>query len=107
MKKTSIASLQERLAGWVYWDAAAYELGATLGFWPEYGAPFDHDTWHGAKSIIREPNPLGDTLFALLNSLVAIRALEYESPNDNKEAVGKYRWNPKYKGPADIISTLE
>lgn len=106
MKKTSIASLKERLGNWVHWDAAAYELGATLGFWPEYGAPYDHDTWHGAKVIIRESNPLGDALFSFLNSLVDIGALEYQHPNDNREGIVKYRWNPEYKGPADIISVL-
>lgn len=106
MKKSSIASLKERLSGWVHWDAAAYEIGATLGFWPEYGAPYDHDTWHGAKNIIRESNPLGDAIFAFLKALVDIGVIEYQHPNDNREGVGKYRWNPEYKGPADIISIL-
>jgi hypothetical protein len=56
VKKTSIASLQERLAGWHDWDGASYEVGACLGFWPEFGAPIGEDHWNGVKGVIWSRN---------------------------------------------------
>lgn len=106
MKKSSIASLQERLAGWTSWDIAAYHLGACLGFWPEFGAPGDatgpFDSWHGVKGVMWSANTLGDAMYAFLEALVQEGALERHDEPDIE-----YRWNPKYKGCADIISTLE
>jgi hypothetical protein len=106
MKKTSIASLQERLAGWTDWDGASYHLGACLGFWPEFGAPGDatgpFDPWHGVKGVIWSSNPLGNTLATFLEGLVKIGALERRDEPDIQ-----FRWNPKYKGPADLVSILE
>lgn len=101
MKKTAIASLKERLTGWTSWDIAAYQVGACLGFWPEFGAPPGHDPWHGIKNIICETCPLSGMLYAFLQSLAKEGCLEsHEEPDI------KYRWNPNYKGAADIISTL-
>lgn len=106
MKKSSIASLQERLAGWTSWDIAIYHLGACLGFWPEFGAPSDatgpFDPWHGVKGTIWSANTLGDAMANFLEELVKEGCLErHEEPDI------EFRWNPKYKGSADIISTLE
>ncbi len=88
--KTSIASLQERLAGWTDWDGAMYHLGACLGFWPEFGAPPEHDHWNGVKGIIWSSNPLGDSLFYFLEALVAAKVLEKRQEPDIS-----YRWNPE------------
>lgn len=104
--KTSIASLQERLAGWTDWDGAAYQLGACLGFWPEFGAPVSvegwHDSWHGVKGVMWSANPLGDGLYHFLDALVEAGCLERREEPDIQ-----YRWNPNYKGSEDIVSTLE
>jgi hypothetical protein len=100
MKKTSIASLQERLAGWTDWDIVAYELGACLGFWPEFGAPADvenlNDPWHGVKGVMWAANPLGDALYVFMQELVKEGCLERHDEPDIQ-----YRWNPNYKGFGD------
>jgi len=105
MKKTSIAPLQERLADWMDWDFAAYHLGACLGFWPEFGAPNDAsgplDPWHGVKGVMWSANTLGDTLHEFLEALVRVGCLERRDEPD----IG-YKWNPEYKGSADLISIL-
>ena len=106
MKKTSLASLQERLAGWTTWEMAGYHLGACLGFWPEFGAPvaYGFDPWHGLKDVIGA-HPLADVLFDLIQGLVDLEVLERKENPDNYTDVS-YRWNPNYKGPADMITML-
>jgi hypothetical protein len=91
--KTSVASLKERLADWTPWDGAIYSLGACLGFWPEFGAPPEHDCWHGIKGIIWSSNSLGDSLAAFLEALVIAGCLEkIEEPDIS------FRWNKNYTG---------
>lgn len=106
MKKTSIASLQERLAGWTSWDITAFHLGACLGFWPEFGVPDDttgpFDSWHGVKGVMWSANVLGDAMYVFIEALVKEGALERRDGSDIE-----YRWNPNYKGEADLISILE
>lgn len=92
MSKTSTASLKERLADWVDWDIACYQVGACLGFWPEFGAPYNHDSWHGAKCVIWSANPLGDALSSLIFALSEEGCLERRDEPDIQ-----YRWNPNYK----------
>jgi hypothetical protein len=101
MKKTSIASLQERLAGWTDWDLAMYHIGACLGFWPEFGAPVGEDQWNHVKGIIWSANPLGD---AISNFIVALSKEGCLERRDEPDIA--YRWSPNYKGSADVISTL-
>ena len=105
MKKTSIASLQERLAGWTNWEQAMYQVGACLGFWPEFGAPGDaigpFDPWHGVKDTVYLRNPLGDAIGYFLNDLIEQGVLELREQPDIE-----LRWKPDYKGHADLISTL-
>jgi hypothetical protein len=106
MKKTSIASLQERLGDWTSWDMTIYQVGACLGFWPEFGAPGDatgpFGPWHGVKGVIWSDSVLGDAIADLIYDLVQEGCLERREEPDTE-----YRWNPKYKGHADLISTLE
>lgn len=91
----SLASLQERLADWTDWDLAEYELGACLGFWPEFGAPSDAsgplDPWHGVKGVIWSASTLGDGLYDFLQVLVKEGCLERREPDI------QYRWNSNYK----------
>jgi hypothetical protein len=96
------ASLKERFAGWLDWDIACYNVGACLGFWTEFGAPYDHDSWHGVKSVIWSANPLGDAIANFLEALVVEGCLEKREGNDIA-----FRWNPNYKGQADILTILE
>ena len=100
--KTSIAFLKERLTDWVDWDGASYEVGACLGFWPEFGAPYHHDNWHGVKGTIWSANPLGDAIAYFLEALVLEGCLERREEPD----IG-FRWNPTYKGEADVMTVLE
>jgi hypothetical protein len=102
MKKTSIASLQERLADWTSWDIAAYHLGACLGFWPEFGAPPSEDPWYGCKDVIWSANPLGDAMANFIIALAEAGVLERRD-----EPGPEYRWNPNYKGEADLLTVLE
>lgn len=90
--KKSIASLKERLSDWMDWDGACYEVGACLGFWPDFGATHDQDCWHGAKGIIWSANPLGNAISDFLEGLVLEGMLERE------ESGPSFRWNPEYKG---------
>ena len=94
--KSSVASLQERLTDWLYWDEAAYQLGACLGFWPEFGAPpavegQENDPWHGTKGIMWSSD--GDELYLFLEGLVKMGYLERKDEPDVM-----YRWNPNFKG---------
>ena len=97
--KMSNASLKERFGDWLDWDAAAYQLGACLGFWPEFGAPGDatgpFDAWHGFKGVMW--SSAGDELYFILDNLVNMGLLETRDEPDVA-----YRWNPNYKG--DISS---
>lgn len=82
-----------------------YHLGACLGFWPEFGAPSDatgpFDPWHGVKGVIWSSNVLGDAVSDFIVALQQEGCLERRDEPDVE-----YRWNPKYKGLADLISTL-
>lgn len=100
--KSSIASLKERLADWVDWDITIYNVGACLGFWPEYGAPYGEDPWHGNKGVIWSANPINNAISFFLEELLKEGCLERKEEPDIA-----YRWNPNYKGRADVMTVLE
>lgn len=108
MIKTSIASLQERLRGWTAWDQAMYQIGACLGFWPEFGAPIGEDPWNGIKDVMHttKHDPLGAILEWLLKDLVEVGCLEDKAVDIEGIPTAYYRWNPNYKGMADLPSIL-
>lgn len=89
--KRSTASLQERLANWTDWDGVCYEVGACLGFWPEFGSP-NGDSWHGVKGIIWSNNPLGESISMFIDGLVLEGMLERRDDSEYE-----FRWNPNYK----------
>lgn len=91
--KTSISSLQEKLSGWTCWDGAIYNLGACLGFWPEFGAPLGHDPWNGVKGIVWSNNPVGNALGHFLDALVEANVLERREEPDTE-----FRWNSNFEG---------
>jgi hypothetical protein len=82
-------TLRERLQDWTDWDGAAWELGVTLGLWPEFGQEPGQDPWHGFKGIIWSANPVGDRLSDMLISMTVAGMLEC-----NEEQ--QYRWNPAF-----------
>lgn len=88
--KRSVATLKERLEDWVSFDYAQFEIGVCLGFWGDFGAPNGEDHWLGTKHIFWSENPLGDTLYKLLDGLVEEGMLEEENY--------RFRWNPNYSG---------
>jgi hypothetical protein len=112
MRKTSLASLKERLTGWLPWDKAMYEVGACLGFWPEFGAPpsvdDSNDPWNGVKDVIytTKHEPLGAILEWFLIDLVEVGCIEDKAVDEDGVPTSYYRWNPNYKGEADIITML-
>lgn len=89
--KNSIASLKERLSDWKDWDGVCYEVGACLGFWPDFGAPHNKDCWHGVKGIIWSSHPLGVAISNFIDDLVNSGMLESQGPGT------QYRWNPNYE----------
>lgn len=88
----SNADLKERLSDWKDWDGAAFDVGVCLGFWPDMGAPYGFDPWHGTKGIMWSNNPLGNAIYYFLSGLVEAGMLEMREEPDIA-----YRWNPGYK----------
>jgi hypothetical protein len=95
MRKTSLASLEERLADWNDWDMAAYQVGACLGFWPEFGGPIAYgaDPWNGVKGIMWSNHPISESIYNFIDELVKAGMLEMRLEPDTA-----YRWNPNYNG---------
>lgn len=88
----SLASLKERLAGWVDAEHAAYEVGVCLGLWTDFGAPTDHDPWHGFQDLIKASHiGTGWTLDLFLTHLVQAKILEQRT-----EPNLAYRWNASF-----------
>ena len=102
--KTSIASLQERLADWTCWDGAIYNLGACLGFWPEFGAPYDNDSWRGYKDVMHTTKYGLGVLETWLDDLVEANCLEKIDIDTEQTIRGEkkmiplshYRWNKNF-----------
>lgn len=89
-------TLRERLANWIDFDGAAYELGVALGIFEQEwggGVPGRDDPWHGTKGIFWSANPLGDALDQMLRQMVKAGVLEFDVQGL------RYRWNPSYVGP--------
>jgi hypothetical protein len=86
-----MATLKERLGDWHDWDTAAFEVGACLGFWGDFGAPPGEDPWWGTKGVFWSNNPLGTALHTFVLCLVKSGMLEAD---EDKLA---FRWNPNYK----------
>lgn len=103
--KTSAASLKERLSDWTNYEMTWYHLGACLGFWPEFGAPTGEDPWHGIKGV--EFTYLRMTIAGFIYGLISEGCLEQrDSKKENNNEI-EFRWNPNYKGVADLVSMLE
>jgi hypothetical protein len=84
-------TLRERLRDWQDCDVAEYELGVTLGLWPEWGGgPPEEDPWHGHKGVFWAANPLGTMLHETLVGLAKLGMLE------SREAGLEFRWNPSW-----------
>lgn len=87
-------TLVERLYDWVDFDCAAYELGITLGIFPEAGwniVGHDKDPWNGLKHIIWSRNNLEECLSNTLDKLVELGILEKRDEPDCQ-----YRANPNF-----------
>ena len=90
--KTSTTPLQVRFKDWLYWEDAVYQVGATLGFWKEFGAPNGEDPWNGVKKNINWV-PISNSIDLFLQNLVKIGVLEIKLKEDDTV----YRWNLNYK----------
>lgn len=79
--------LRESLEGWTDWDHAQHAVGLALGiFTPE------QDFTTTLKGVFWSANPLGDTLFAVVQQLVKAGVLE------SREEDIQFRWNPNFRG---------
>jgi hypothetical protein len=87
-------SLKERLSVWSSWDITSYEVGACLGFWPNFGALPGNDPWHGIKGVIWSSNILGDSINVFISALVDEGMLEKRDDPDIE-----FRWNINYSKP--------
>jgi hypothetical protein len=80
-------TLRKGLADWADGDVAPYYVAIALGIAPDPGDEWGN--WGGRKGIFWSNNPLGNTLFKIVEQLVAVGVLE-----QNEQ--GLYRWNSKF-----------
>jgi hypothetical protein len=77
-------SLKEALTDWVDCDVTAYYLARCLGL-------ISHDIHFSSfKAAVHSPNPVSDLLHPILDSLVKLKALEFD------EDEVRYRWNQSF-----------
>ena len=79
--------MKELLKDWTDFDIAGYYLACSLGI-VKYDETFDE--FRRTKSIYASGNPLGNSLYETLETLVKLGILE---TNDDG-----YRWNKNFKG---------
>ena len=80
-------TLRKGLAEWVDGDVAPYYVAVALGIAPDPGDEWQD--WGGKRWVFWSNNPLGNTLFAMVEQLVAVGVLE-QNPD------GLYRWNASF-----------
>ena len=84
-------TLKELLKDWTDYDIAEYYLACCLGIM-KYDAEFKPQSEYSiAKSVFWTGNPLGDSLYAILEKLVEVGVLE-------KDDDSLFKWNEEYKG---------
>lgn len=76
-------TLKEKLADWVSWEGAEFELAVLLGL-VEGG----EESWLKNKGVFWTANPVSDTLSKTLQDLVKAGILEYRTDPDHE-----FRWN--------------
>lgn len=76
-------TLKEKLADWVDWDGAEFELAVTLGI-----LPAGEESWLKNKAIFWSANRADDFLHEILQAFVKAGILEYRTEPDQQ-----YRWN--------------
>ncbi|HRH42889.1 MAG TPA: hypothetical protein PKY82_14770 [Pyrinomonadaceae bacterium] len=81
-------ALKEKLKDWTDFDIAEYYLACSLGI---VNCDETFDEFRRTKSIYASGNPLGNSLFEILEMLVKLGILE------RNESAG-FRWNKNYKG---------
>jgi hypothetical protein len=77
--------LREALKDWTDVDGAQYDLAVCLGLMPP-------GTWYDAKSIFWTNNPIGNTLYDILERLTALGVLERRDEPDLQ-----FRWNSAFQ----------
>ena len=80
-------TLKELLVDWTDWDWAAYALGISLGLMPNESA------FGAAKHVFWTDNAVGNTLHAMLETLVEQGIIERREEPDTQ-----YRWNASFRG---------
>ena len=82
-------TLRHALSEWTDWDGAAYRLAVSLGLVQDEPGVFQVK----AKHIFWSSNLVGNTLYAILEQLVAAQILELREEPDKQ-----FRWNSKFDG---------
>ena len=80
-------TLKDLLADWTDVDVAEFYLARCLGIMGS-----DVPTMASAKHVFWSANPVGDTLYEILQHLVRIGVLEHD------EDESRYRWSSSFKG---------
>lgn len=75
-------TLKEKLADWMDWDGAEFELAVTLGI-----LDGGQESWIKNKAIFWSANRTGDFLHTILQEFVKAGILEYRT-----EPEQQYRW---------------
>ncbi len=80
-------TLKEMLTDWTDADVAQFHLARCLGVMgPDVAA------MASAKHVFWSANPVGDTLYQMLDHLLRIGVLEHDAEES------RYRWSPSFKG---------
>lgn len=86
-----MATLQQRLLDWTDIDLAAYELGAHMGLWREFGSKPNSDPWNGVKWVMWSNNPVGNALYETIHAMIDQQVLDATEDKD------QVRWHPDFK----------
>lgn len=76
-------TLREKLRDWQDWDGAGFAVAVSLGIMED-----GQDSWLKNKHVFWMANPLGDSLYQILQELVKSKVLEEN--RDPGEL--QYRW---------------
>lgn len=91
-----MSSLADTLSDWTDIDVAAYQIAIALNLIPPPSPGDGPYGFGGRKHVFWTMNPLGNTLFQLIDQMVALGALEQ---HENDEQI--VRWHPNYS-PQEI-----
>jgi hypothetical protein len=82
-------TLRQSLAEWTDVDVATYYVAVAIGVAPDPGQEWSD--WGGKKWVFWSANPLGESLFCVLDKLAECGVLLKNEDHD------QYKWNPAFE----------